>query len=145
MLSQLLPTAIRQIIEQIEYRKSTTEEKIMVGTALTGPTKARVISSIDFENKTFHCTTQTLSYKVWGFSHRWEVRDGAETWHVVCGNEQYSCLMFPHEASNIQGYFDSVGCSGLWLDYVCIDQNDEEDKCAQVGIMGTLYMATWGK
>ena len=49
--------------------------------------------------------------------------------------------MFPHEASNIQGYLDSGGCSGLWLDYVCIDQNDEEDKCAQVGIMGTLYMA----
>jgi hypothetical protein len=104
-------------------------------------TKARVISSVDFDCKTFHLTKQDLSYDIWGFSHRWEMRDGAETWHVICGNETYTCLMFPHEVQNIQSYLDSQECVGLWLDYVCINQNDEKDKCAQVGIMGTLYMA----
>ena len=103
-------------------------------------TKARVISSIDFESKTFHLTTQNLSSDVWGFSHRWEVRDGAETWQVICGDERYTCLMFPHEVHNIQDYLDGGECIGLWLDYVCINQNDEQDKCAQVGIMGSLYM-----
>ncbi len=37
-------------------------------------TKARVISHIDFDSKTFHLTTQDLSYDVRGFSHRWKVQ-----------------------------------------------------------------------
>jgi len=102
-------------------------------------TRARIIRSVDFDKKVFYLETKPLSYSIWAFSHRWELRVECETWTVKCDQEEYTCLMFRHEVENISNYLAMPDCEGLWLDYICINQNDEQDKCAQVGIMGTLY------
>ena len=97
--------------EPLSLKSDVTDQGEEEVEEVSTTTKARVISSIDFESKTFHLTTQDLSYDVWGFSHRWEDRDGAETWQVICGNERYTCLMFQHEVHNIQDYLNSEECT----------------------------------
>jgi hypothetical protein len=104
--------------------------------------RARIINRIDFESKTFYLRTDALTLDIWAISHRWEDRAGSDTWKVICdGDETYSCQMFAREVSNLQNYLDSAdGCAGLWLDYICINQKDDADKCEQVGLMGSLYL-----
>ena len=142
----------RDVLKMVSSVDTNVDIELLDDTSKS-TTKARVITNVDFENNTFYLSTQGLSYDVWGFSHRWEDRGGAETWQVLVSAsdngdesqsqyyEEYTCLMFPHEVQNVQSYLETGDCSGLWLDYVCINQNDEKDKCAQVGIMGTLYMS----
>ena len=121
-----------QLLEQYE-QESCSGVTLWQLLGITMDTRARIISSIDIASKTFYLRTDSLSYDIWAFSHRWEERIGCDRWHVVCdGDETHTCLMSAREVSNMQTYLDSSHCAGLWLDYICINQKDEADKCAQV-------------
>lgn len=105
----------------------------------------RVIYLIDTEKKEFHCRRQNPSRDVFAVSHRWELRGQvrAKQWTVIVGNEpSYTCEVSDQEVEHIQSYLrDCIDSGGIWLDYVCIDQNAEQDKNAQVAIMGSIYLS----
>ncbi|OQR91223.1 hypothetical protein ACHHYP_04866 [Achlya hypogyna] len=101
--------------------------------------EARVILSISVGDATIVCTRSDISASVHAISHRWQDRKGTTTYTVKCDAETpYSCELLPQEAENLCQYVEQLG-PGIWLDYVCIDQSSNDDKVAQVTIMGKIY------
>jgi len=100
-------------------------------------TQARIVTDINSSNHSIECQRANITSKVHALSHRWQERDGSTKWTVHCEGESYTCQLFPQEATNLENYVEKYG--PLWLDYICIKQGDENDKIAQVSIMGSIY------
>jgi len=99
--------------------------------------QARVIVSFDKSNKVVHAKRSQITNKVFALSHRWQDRPGSDQWTVECDGESYPCELFDEEVMHLDSYARKYG--NLWLDYICIKQGDEDDKIAQVSIMGNIY------
>lgn len=102
--------------------------------------KPRMIYDVNIENKVISCRREIPRASNHALSHRWEDRAYASQWTVyVEGDDPYTCSLTGDEANNLQVYIIKYG-PGLWLDYVCINQQSPDDKNAQVSIMGQIYL-----
>eukprot|EP00300_Choanocystis_sp_HF-7_P034615 c4748_g1_i1.p1 GENE.c4748_g1_i1~~c4748_g1_i1.p1 ORF type:complete len:434 (+),score=82.15 c4748_g1_i1:69-1370(+) len=100
----------------------------------------RVILGLDSGSRTINTTRRDVDESCYALSHRWESRNPSmPSWLVYCDEEApYECLLQDSEAENLKNYLNDFAPT-LWLDYICIDQNGDEDKNAQVSIMGSIY------
>jgi len=108
---------------------------------LTGNTvKPRMVYSIDFYSREIFCKRDVPTNKFHALSHRWQNREENTSWTVKVDNEEtYECQLENEEAKNLDHYLKTFG-QGIWLDYVCINQNSADDKNAQVSIMGQIFL-----
>ncbi|KAF0700195.1 Aste57867_9249 [Aphanomyces stellatus] len=104
----------------------------------------RFIASINLSSSSIHCTrVTTIQPTHFALSHRWQDRSSAtcNSFTVFCDHDPpYTVSLTLVEATNILSYLTQtlVG-DGLWLDYVCVNQADKADACAQVHVMGHIY------
>ena len=106
--------------------------------------RPRTIYAIGLDTKIISCKRETPSEANHAISHRWEgdARDNPMylQWTVeVEGEDPYGCRLTIDEATHMHIYLSKYG-QGLWLDYVCINQGSNDDKNAQVSIMGQIYL-----
>jgi hypothetical protein len=128
-----------EVYNQVEVQNQD-EGDIHEEASFQEPVLPRVIVRIDTHQQRIFCTKQELTKAHHCFSHRWENRENCLVYTVECDDgEIYECKLTSEEATNIEGYVGSLG-PGLWLDYVCINQNNDSDKVAQVSIMGNIYL-----
>lgn len=103
----------------------------------------RYITRVDLAGKQIFCTRSEPCADNYAISHRWESRDeGCLAFAVECDDEPlYTCLLTEREASNVSGLLARLE-GGMFLDYACIIQDSDQDKCAQVSIMGSIYLGS---
>ena len=116
------PHHLEKIMEIYEEKKKegyTLDELIEIEER-EHDTKPRAVVGVDVENKIFKTTRQVLTKDTFAFSHRWEVRDTAETWQVHCDDEApYPCKIYPAEVVNIESFLNEAGngTSRAYIDF----------------------------
>ncbi|KAK4211302.1 heterokaryon incompatibility protein-domain-containing protein [Rhypophila decipiens] len=78
---------------------------------------------------TLNAVFSTLSY-VWGDS-------GGERQFVHCGSHQIPLL--PNGYSSLKTLRKKLGRFTIWIDAICINQDDDDEKQRQIPLMGEIY------
>jgi len=86
------------------------------------------LSVIDLD--TDHAPFATLSY-VWNI----DTEEKRET--ILCGGQALSLTRNGHDA--LRHLREHLGPFAIWIDAICIDQTNHEEKLSQVRLMGSIY------
>jgi hypothetical protein len=86
--------------------------------------RSRLVHHNDSDSSEYHA-----------LSYAWGVESCTEA--IECDGEQV--LVTPHLLEGLRSIYATTGISSIWVDAICINQNDDEEKALQVAKMHSIY------